>query len=318
MKKIVVLDRDTYAPEVETNGPKIAHDWTVYGATAADQIVERCQGAEVVITNKVPMRRETLDQLPDLKMISVSATGYDVIDTAACQEKGITVSNVRGYAVNTVPEHTFALILSLRRQIVGYRQDVINGEWQKSGQFCFHTHPMRDLNGATLGIIGEGSLGQSVADLGKAFGMRALFAAHKGVEGLGPLYTPFDQVLEESDVITLHCPLTPHTRNVLAMPEFRAMKKKPLIVNTARGGLVHEADLVAALDEGLISGIGFDVLTAEPPAPDNPLLSVLDRPNVIVTPHMAWASFEAQTECWRQTVDNIDNFAAGAPSNVVV
>ena len=318
MKKIVVLDRDTYAPEVVTNGPAFEHDWVVYGATAADQIVERCEGAELVITNKVPMRRETLDQLPDLKMISVSATGYDVIDIEACREKGVSVSNVRGYAVNTVPEHTFSLILSLRRQIVGYRQDVINGEWQKSGQFSFHTHPMKDLSGSTLGIIGEGSLGQSVADLGKAFGMRTLFAAHKGVEGLGPLYTPFEQVLEESDVITLHCPLTPHTRNVLAMAEFEKMKRQPLIINTARGGLVHEGDLVAALERGLIAGIGFDVLTKEPPAPDNPLLTVLERPNVILTPHMAWASFEAQTECWRQTVDNIENFVAGSPSNVLV
>ncbi|MBX2853756.1 MAG: D-2-hydroxyacid dehydrogenase [Rhodobacteraceae bacterium] len=318
MKRIVVLDRDTYAPGIDTHGPNIEHDWTVYGATTSEQIVERVQGAHIVITNKVPMRAETLAQLPDLEMISVSATGYDVIDIAACEERKITVSNVRGYAVNTLPEHTFALILSLRRQIVGYRQDVIDGKWQASGQFCFHTHPMQDLNGSTLGIIGEGNLGQSVADLGKAFGMRILFAAHKGVEGLGPLYTPFEQVMEESDVITLHCPLTAHTRNVLAMPEFRQMKKRPLIVNTARGGLVHEGDLVKALDEGLIAGIGFDVLTKEPPAADNPLLTVLERPNVIVTPHMSWASHEAQVECWRQTVANIENFAAGTASNVVV
>lgn len=317
MKKVVVLDRDTYAPGIDTYGPDMPHEWVVYGATAADQIVERCQGAHMVITNKVPMRAETLALLPGLEMISVSATGYDVIDIEACKARGIAVSNVRGYAVNTVPEHTFALMLALRRQIVGYRQDVIDGKWQASGQFCFHTHPMKDLSGATLGIIGEGGLGQSVAAIAKAFGMRVLFAAHKGVDGLGPLYTPFDQMLAQSDVITLHCPLTPATRNVLAMADFQKTTKQPLIINTARGGLVHEGDLVAALDQGLIGGFGFDVLTTEPPAPDNPILSVLDRPNVIVTPHTAWASLEAQTECWRQTIANIENFAKGAPSNAL-
>jgi glycerate dehydrogenase len=188
-----------------------------------------------------------------------------LIDLAACRERGIVVANVRGYAVNTVPEHTFALILALRRGLVGYRQDVIDGRWQKAGQFCFFTHPVRDLAGSTLGIIGEGAIGQSVARLGQAFGMRALFAAHKGVSGLGPLYTPFDEVLENSDVITLHCPLTPSTRGMIGMPEFRQIEKRPLLINTARGGLVVEEDLVMALEKGLIAGAGFDCLTAEPP-----------------------------------------------------
>lgn len=315
--RIVVLDRGTYAPEVETAPPKVEAEWIVHDRTEPDQVVERLAGAAVAVTNKVPLRRETLDQLPELKMISVSATGYDVIDVPACRERGIAVANVRAYAVNTVPEHTFALILALRRQLVGYRRDVIDGAWGRAGQFCFHAHPMRDLAGSTLGVIGEGSLGQSVARLGQAFGMRTLFAAHKGVEGLGPLYTPFEQVLEESDVVTLHCPLTPATRDTLAEPEFRRMKRRPIIVNTARGGLVNEADLVAALEAGLISGIGFDVLTTEPPAPDNPLMRVADRPDVIVTPHVAWASLEAQAECWRQTVENIDAFLSGAPARLV-
>ncbi len=317
MRKIVLLDRETFAPGVELVRPSFEHEWTEYQATKPDQVADRLSGAHLVITNKVPISAETLQALPDLEMISVSATGYDVIDVAACTARGVVVSNVRGYAVNTVPEHTFALILALSRAVVGYREDVIRGTWQDSGQFCFHTHAISDLNGATLGIIGEGSLGQSVARLGQAFGMRTLFAAHKGVEGLGPLYTPFDQVLEESDIITLHCPLTPQTRNVLAAPEFERMKRKPLIINAARGGLVNEADLVAALESGQISGIGFDVLTTEPPAPDNPLLAVLDRPNVIVTPHVAWASREAQAECWRQAVWNMENFVAGTPSHVV-
>ena len=177
-------------------------------------------------------------------MIAVAATGYDVVDVAACEERGIAVANVRGYAVHTVPEHTFALILALRRSLIGYRQDVIAGEWQRAGQFCFFNHPIRDLHGSTLGIIGEGTIGQAVARLGQAFGMRTLFAAHKGVSGLGPLYTPFDEVLETSDVITLHAPLMPATRNVIAMAEFRKMKRRPLLINASRGGLVNEADLV--------------------------------------------------------------------------
>ncbi|MGB5212972.1 MAG: D-2-hydroxyacid dehydrogenase [Anderseniella sp.] len=317
MTKIVFLDRGTFAPEIELVRPNIEHDWVEHAATSPDQIVERLQGAAVAITNKVPIRAETLAQLPDLKMVSVAATGFDVIDVPACRDHGVAVSNVRGYAVNTVPEHTFALIFALRRAIAAYAQDVVDGKWQDAGQFCFHTHPIKDLRGSTLGIFGEGNLGQSVADIARALGMTVLFAAHKGVDGLGPLYTPFDEVLERSDVITLHCPLMPGTRNMLASAEFAKMKRQPLIINTARGGLVDEQDLVAALDEGLVGGIGFDVLTTEPPTHDHPLMKVADRANVIITPHVAWASFEAQTECWRQTVDHVNAFFGGQAKNLV-
>ena len=317
MARIAVLDRGTFAPGVDLVRPAGEHDWSEYEQTPADLIVERLMGADIAITNKVPIRRETLDRLDRLKMISVAATGYDVIDVAACRERGIVVSNVRGYAVNTVPEHTFALIFALSRAVVGYRQDVIDGKWHEAGQFTLHTREMHDLTGSTLGIIGEGSIGQSVARIARALGMTVLFAAHKGVSGLGPLYTPFEEVLERSDIITLHCPLTPQTRNVLAMPEFRRMKRRPLLINTARGGLVDEADLVAALDEGLVRGIGFDCLTSEPPVAGHPLMAVATRPNVIVTPHVAWASLEAQQECWDQTVRHIERFLAGTPANVV-
>ncbi len=317
MTMIVFLDRGTFAPGIDLVRPDIDHDWVEHASTPADKIVERLQGAMVAITNKVPIRAETLAQLPELKMVSVAATGFDVIDVPACREHGVVVSNVRGYAVNTVPEHTFALIFALRRAIAGYARDVVDGKWQEAGQFCFHTHAIRDLRGSTLGIFGEGNLGQSVADIARALGMTVLFAAHKGVDGLGPLYTPFDEVLERSDIITLHCPLMPGTRNMLASAEFKKMKRQPLIINTARGGLVDEDDLVTALDEGLVGGIGFDVLTTEPPAPDHPLMKVADRANVIITPHVAWASFEAQTECWRQTVDHVNAFFEGQAKNLV-
>lgn len=315
--RIVFLDRGTIGPSVDLTKPAFRHEWIEHDATPRDAVVDRLAGARIAITNKVPIRARHLVELPDLRMIAVAATGYDVIDVAACRERGIVVANVRGYAVNTVPEHTFALILALRRSVIGYRQDVSDGRWQKAGQFCFFTHPIRDLAGSTLGIIGEGAIGQSVARLGQAFRMRTLFAAHKGVSGLGPLYTPWDEVLETSDVITLHCPLLPSTRGMIAMPEFRKMKMRPLLINTARGGLVVEEDLVTALDEGLIAGAGFDCLAAEPPPRDHPLSRILGRPNLIVTPHVGWASQEAMQACWRQVIDNIESFEAGRPSNAV-
>ena len=317
MTHIVFLDRDTIGPTVQLNRPIHEHEWIAYNRSTPDEAIERLQHADIAITNKVPIRSEALRKLPRLKMIAVAATGYDVIDIAACAERDITVSNVRGYAVNTVPEHAFALIFALRRNLMGYRSDVIRGKWQESGQFCFFTHEIRDLSGSRLGIVGEGAIGQAVASIGRALGMDAVFAAHKGVEGLGPLYTPFDEVIETSDVITLHAPLFPSTRNMISTPEFEAMKKKPILVNTARGGLVDESALVDALERGLISGAGFDVLTTEPPSSDNPLLSVLERPNVIVTPHVAWASHEAMQTLWDQTISHIDNFLDGRPSNVV-
>jgi glycerate dehydrogenase len=317
MTRIVFLDRGTMGPLTHLVRPAFTHEWIEYDRTRSDEVVERLENCDIAISNKVPIRRDTVARLPRLKMIAIPATGYDGFDIDACAERGIIVSNVRGYAVNTVPEHTFALILALRRSLPGFRRDVIAGKWQEADQFCFFTHPINDLAGAMLGVFGEGVIGQRVAKLGEAFGMRTLFGAHKGVSGLGPLYTPFDEVLATADVITLHCPLLPGTRNMLAMPEFRRMTKHPLIINCGRGGLVDEADLVEALDLGLISGIGFDCLTSEPPQAGNPLLEVLDRPNVIVTPHVAWASMEAVQAVWRQLIEHIENFHAGRPGNVI-
>jgi glycerate dehydrogenase len=317
MQKIVFLDRATLAPQIHLNRPTFEHELIEYNTTTPDQVVARLEKATIAITNKVPLTRDILEKLPELKLIAVAATGTDIIDKTACAEQNIVVSNIRGYAVNTVPEHTFALMLALRRNITAYRNDVLTGEWQKSGQFCFFNHAIKDLSGATLGIIGEGVLGQRVAEIAKAFGMKPIFAAHKGREGLGPLYTPWDEMLATSDIITIHSPLTPQTRDMISTKEFRAMKKAPLLINTARGGLVDEAALVEALDEGLISGAGFDVLTSEPPAADNPLMRVASRPNVIVTPHVAWASDEAQQTLADQLMDNVAAFVAGNPVNVV-
>jgi glycerate dehydrogenase len=318
MQKIVFLDRATLAPQIKLPRPSFSHELVEYDQTQADEVPARLAGATVAITNKVPLTADVLAKLPALKLVAVAATGTDCVDKDACEKHGISVSNIRGYAVNTVPEHTFALMLALRRNLIAYRDDVLNGEWQRSGQFCFFNHAIHDLGGMTLGIIGEGVLGQRVAEIAKGFGMRPLFAAHKGREGLGPLYTPWDETLATSDIITIHSPLTPQTRGMLAMPEFRAMKRKPLIINTARGGLVDEAALVRALDEQLISGVGFDVLSSEPPDVNNPLMRIANRPNVIVTPHVAWASDEAQQALANQLMENIAHFVRGTPVNLVV
>jgi glycerate dehydrogenase len=314
---IVFLDRETISPETVLRKPAFPHRWTEYPRTSADEVVERCADATIVILNKVKLPADFISMLPRLKLVAIAATGTDPVDVNACASRGIVVSNIRNYAVHTVPEHTFALILALRRSIIAYRDSVRSGAWQKAGQFCYFDHPIRDLAGSTLGIIGEGALGQAVAALGRAFGMKILFAAHKNSTGMGPLYTPFEEVLETSDVITLHCPLMPSTRNLIGQAEFARMKRRPLLINTARGGLVDEAELGPALRSGQIAGAAFDVATVEPPGPDHPLMRLVDEPNFILTPHVAWASAEAVQAVADQLIDNIEAFCAGQPVNVV-
>ncbi len=312
--RVVFLDRASLKATVRK--PACADEYVEYQKTSADEIVPRLGEASVAIVNKVAMRAHTLAQLPQLKMIAVAATGYDVIDVAYCKEHGIAVANIRNYAIHTVPEHAFAMILALRRNLLAYREDVQNGVWQKSDQFCFFTHDIGDLYGATLGIIGEGAIGQGTAAIGRAFGMRVLFADHPPPKMEGVTFTPHEQVLAESDVISLHCPLLPATRNLIDRAAFRTMKRNALLINTARGGLVDEAALLQALDEGLIAGAGFDVLTVEPPTNGHPLLEVR-RPNFILTPHVAWASDGAMQYLADQLIDNIDRWAAGKPQHLV-
>jgi glycerate dehydrogenase len=311
---VVFLDRASLKAKVRK--PAGASEYVEYEKTSVDEIVPRLKGARVAIVNKVPMREATLAQLPDLKMIAVAATGYDVIDVAYCKSQGIAVANIRNYAVHTVPEHAFMLILALRRNLLAYRRDVENGVWNKSDQFCFFTHDIGDLHGSTLGIIGEGAIGQATAAIGRAFGMRVLFADHEPPKMEGVTFTPHEQVLAESDVISLHCPLMPATRNLIGLAAFRQMKRTALLINTARGGLVDEAALIQALDQGLIAGAGFDVLTVEPPKDGHPLLDIR-RPNFILTPHIAWASDGAMQFLADQLIDNIDLWAASKPQHLV-
>ncbi len=311
---VVFLDRSTLKAEVRR--PAFPHTWQDYPVTAPAELPQRLAEATIAITNKVPLRGDTLKLLPKLRMIAVAATGYDVVDVAYCRAHGIAVSNIRNYAVHTVPEHAFALITALRRNLLAYRADVERGRWQEVDQFCFFDHPIRDLHGSTIGIVGEGVLGQETARIARAFGMRVLFADHAPPKAPGVEFTPLARVLEESDVISLHVPLTPETRNMIGLEELRRMKRSALLINTARGGLVDERALVQALKEGLIAGAGFDVLTTEPPKGGNVLLE-LRLPNFILTPHVAWASDGAMQFLADQLIDNIEAFVAGAPRNLV-
>lgn len=315
--EIVFLDRETVPPEIVIPVLPCPHRLTVHPRTTPGEVAARIADADIVITNKVPVTAASVAAAPRLRMVAVAATGYNIVDVDACVARGIGVANIRGYATHTVPEHTFALILALRRSIVPYRASVQAGRWQDANQFCYFDYPINDLAGSTLGVIGDGVLGRAVARLGEAFGMRVLFSSYKGVEGMGPLYTPFEEVIRSSDVITLHAPLTPQSRDMIAAPEFAAMQRRPLIVNTARGGLVNEADLAAALEAGRVAGAAFDVVSVEPPPPDHPFMRLLGRPDFILTPHVAWASREAIQSLVDQLFENIAAYVEGRPRNLV-
>lgn len=315
--KIVFLDRDTISPDTTLRAPSFAHEWVQYRRTSADEAAARIADADIVIVNKVKLSAEVLAQAPRLKLIVVAATGTDNIDLAACRQSGIVVSNVRNYAVHTVPEHTIALIFALRRSIFAYRDAVKVGRWQEAAQFCFFDFPIRDLAGSTLGVVGDGVLGQAVAVIGRALGMRVIFSAHKGRIGQGRMYTPFEQTLQQADILTLHCPLNANTRHMIGAPEFAQMARKPLLINTGRGGLVDEAAVGPALDAGHIAGAAFDVTSVEPPPSDHPFMALLDRPDFILTPHVAWASAQAIQSLADQLMDNVEAFVRGTPENAV-
>jgi glycerate dehydrogenase len=314
MLRIVFLDRDALRADVRR--PSFAHEWIEYAETDPSEIVERLGGATIAIVNKVSLREETLAELPDLKFIAVAATGVDIVDLESCRRRGIAVSNVRQYANHAVPEHALMLMLTLSRNLINYRNAVEHGDWQEAKQFCLFDHTIRDLHERTLGIIGYGSLGREVEKLAQAFGMRVLISERKGAREVRPGRVSFDQILNECDIVTIHCPLTDGTRNMIGAAELDTMRSDAILINTARGGLVDEAALVSALLNDVIGGAGFDVLSDEPPRDGNPLLD-LDLPNFILTPHNAWASNEAMQALADQLVDNLEAFVRGEPLNLV-
>ena len=315
METIVFLERDTLGAELRA--PSFEHRWVDYGSTRPEEVSERLRDATIAVVNKVPVGAEALARLPRLRMIAVAATGVDNIDLEFCRGRGITVSNVRGYARRSVPEHVLMLTLALSRQLVAYREDVRRGAWQSSPQFCLLNHPIRDLRGATLGVVGYGTLGRAVGELARAFGMNVLVAERKGADTLREGRTHFEEVLRRSDVLTLHAPLTEETRHLIGRAELASMRPSALLINCARGGVVDESALAEALREGLIAGAGVDVLDEEPPREgSNPLLE-LDLPNLLVTPHVAWASREAMQALADQLIANIEAFVRGEPQNAI-
>ncbi|MFW1678225.1 D-2-hydroxyacid dehydrogenase [Pontibacter sp. JAM-7] len=284
--------------------------------TSANQVAERIQGYDLVITNKVPLDREHIIQAEQLKLICVIATGTDVVDKSAAREQGVPVCNAVAYGVEAVAQHTLSLMLALHTQLLPYHQAVKTGRWQQSGQFCFLDYPIRELSGRSLGIIGYGHLGQAVALLGRAFGMQILVAERIGSETCREGRLPLDTVFQQADVISLHCPLTPETQHLINADRLSLMQPGSYLINTARGPLMDEAAVAAALLSGHLGGVATDVLTTEPPRTGSPLLA-LDLPNLIITPHIAWGSLEARQRIIEQTAENISAFVGGRPMRVV-
>ena len=315
MERIVFLDRESLNATLRR--PDFAHEWVDYPRTDNNEVGARLRGATIAISNKVVIDAAALAQAPTVKFIAVCATGTNNVDLDFCRARNIGVANVRGYAEHAVPEHVFMLVLALRRNLIAYRDDVRAGRWQEAPQFCLTTHPIDDLHGSTLGVVGHGVLGRAVARMGAAFGMRVLIAEHKDATAVRPGYTSFETVLRESDVVTLHAPLTPATRHLIGAAEIERMKPSAILINAGRGGLVDETALAQALRRGRLAGAGFDVLSVEPPRDANPLLD-LDMPNFILTPHNAWASRQAQQRMADDLIANLEAYARGEPRNRVV
>ena len=308
--KAVFLDRATFSSDLDLNPPNGLSDYQVYEQTPNDAqtIIERCQHADIIITNKVKLTAEVIAKLPKLKLIQLTATGMDNVDKAACDRQGIALQNVAGYAVKSVPEHTLMLILSVMRASRHYHNQVVQGEWQTDGRFCLLGTPLIDLEGKTLGIIGYGTIGKRVAEIAKVFGMRVLIAEHQGRVPRNSDYTAFDDVLGKSDIITLHCPLTAATHHLINDETIAKMAKQPLIVNVARGSVVDSGAVVDAVNAGKILGYASDVFEDEPIRDDDPLLTLRDHPRVMLTPHNAWGSVNAQLTLWSILCEQVQRF----------
>ena len=311
---IVVLDRDTLV-----NRPfdfDFPHTLSSYGTTEAHETLERIRGADIVITNKVVISAQAFAENPQLKLVAVTATGVNNVDVEAAKQNDTAVCNIRAYGNESVAEHAFMMMITLMRNLPAYQRDVAAGLWENSPFFCHLGAPMRDLNGKTLAIFGRGNIGKTLATYAQAFKMNVVFAEHKNAQNVRDGYVSFDKAIRSADVVSLNCPLTPQTANMIGEAELQQMKPGAILINCGRGGLVDEAALVAALKYGQIGGAGFDVLTQEPPRDGNPLLKAR-LPNLIVTPHIAWASQEAANRLFDILLDNINRFVAGNPQNLV-
>ena len=314
MERIVFLERNTI--EADFRRPDFDHEWVEYAETTDEQVIDRARGATIIISNKLSLGEPQLSNAPDVKLIAIAATGSDCVDLNYCQTRGIAVCNVRGYAVTAVPEHVLMMMLALRRNLFEYRADVQAGLWNQSKQFCLLTHELHDIRNSTLGIVGYGSIGKAMARLAESVGMRVLISEHKNAVKIREGRAAFADMLRQSDVLTLHCPLTDETRDLIGTAELQMMKRTALLINTARGALVDDAALIDALRTGQIAGAGLDALREEPPRDGSPLLD-LNLANLIITPHVAWASREAVQMLADHVIDNLEAFVSGRPQNLL-
>ncbi|MEP7280288.1 MAG: D-2-hydroxyacid dehydrogenase [Bacteroidota bacterium] len=316
--KIVVLDGYTLNPgDLHWDGLKKLGDLVVYERTGAAQVAERAAGAAVIFSNKTPVTKEALQQLPDLKFIGVLATGYNIIDTEAAKARRIVVANVPGYGTASVMQMVFALLLELCHHVQRHSDAVKAGKWTRSADFCFWDYPLVELAGKTMGIIGFGHIGEQVADTATAFGMNIIGNSRRRSDQSHRknfAWAEVPELLAQSDVVSIHCPLSPETKGLINKKSLQQMKKTAFLLNTSRGPIVVDEDLAEALNNQVIAGAGIDVLSVEPPPTDNPLFAAK---NCIITPHIAWATYEARARMMQTTVDNLAAFLAGNPVNVV-
>lgn len=313
--KITVLDGFT------TNPGDLSWDWlincgdcTIHERTPADLIAERCEGCDIIITNKTPLRKELLETLPNLKYIGLLSTGYNIVDWEYCKEKGIPVCNIPSYSTSAVAQLVFALILEHTNAVAVHSNSVHGGEWAACKDFCYWKSPLTELDGKTLGIIGFGKIGKAVAKIASAFGMKVLAATNHPAPFENVEFCDKEELIEKSDFISLHCPLTPSTEGMVNAEFLSKMKKTAMLINTSRGPVVDEKALAQALKSGIISAAGLDVLEKEPPEADCPLFGL---ENCYITPHIAWAGFETRERLMKICRENVEAFLSGNPINLV-
>lgn len=316
--KITVLDGAGLNPgDLSWKGFEELGDVTVYDRTAPNEVIERAGDCEVVITNKTVLSKELLEQLPHLKYIGVLATGYNVIDIEAAKNLGIIVTNIPAYSTMSVAQHVFALLLSVTDRVEHYTTEVVDGHWSRAKDFCYWNTPLTELDSKIFGVIGYGNIGKAVCHIGQAFGMKTIAFTSKSPSQLERgvrKASSLDELLKISDVVSLHCPLTPETRYLINSDTINKIKHGAILINTGRGGLIDEEAVAEALRDGRLGAFCADVLSSEPPAKDNPLLRA---PNVYITPHIAWATIEARQRLMAIALDNLRNFLSGHPINVV-
>ncbi len=306
---IVFLDSTAIPKHIPIPRPSFPHNWVEYEYTSAEQTIERAKDADIIITSKVILSREVLQQLPKLKLIAITATGTNNVDLDAAKELGVAVKNVTGYSATTVPEHVLGMIFALKHSLAGWQRDQIAGKWTESKQFCYFDYPITDVKGSTLGVFGKGCLGTEVGRLAELLGMKVLYAEHRNATTCREGYTPFEEVLKQADILTLHCALTETTKNLINQETLSLCKKGAYLINTGRGPLIDEQAVCDALKSGQLGGAALDVLVKEPPEKNNPLIELAKTmPNLIITPHIAWASDSAVTTLTKKVTQNIEDF----------